>query len=245
MSDDLLPDPGPPTAAGAARPRRRWRSAVVLASLLVLGTSYWWGPQALGHLAYFRVRRVEVQGARYIAAGDILRRLAVDTSASVWAPTAPLVARVERQPGIRRATVRRALPGTLVVSVEESPPVALVPGAGGFRAYDDRGVALPIDLTRVTVDAPIARQRDSTLFALLGRVRGETPELFRRLVEVRRQGREEFVLRLDSVTVRAMTDVTPARLLDLGPVEQDLDRRRARAAELDLRFRDQVIARLQ
>ena len=42
-----------------------------------------------------------------------------------------------------------------------------------------------------------------------------------------------------------MTDVTPARLLDLEPVQQDLARRRARVAEIDLRFRDQVIARLQ
>jgi len=44
--------------------------------------------------------------------------------------------------------------------------------------------------------------------------------------------------------VRAMSDVTPARLRDVEPVEQDLAMRRMRVAELDLRFRDQVIARL-
>lgn len=236
------PDAG---AAEGPRPRRRGRLLILALLAAAAAASPWWGPRALAHLAYFRVRRVEVQGARYIAAGDILRRLAVDTLASVWAPTEPLARRVETIIGIRDATVRRRLPGTLVVIVDESPPVALVPAADGFRAYDDRGFALPIDLTRVPVDAPIARQRDSTLLALLGEVRRESPELFRRLEEVRRQGRDEVVLRIDSLIVRAMLDVTPARLLDLEPVERDLGRRRARVAELDLRFRDQVIARLQ
>jgi hypothetical protein len=34
-------------------------------------------------------------------------------------------------------------------------------------------------------------------------------------------------------------------LTDIIPVERDLSRRQLHAAELDLRFRDQVIARLQ
>jgi hypothetical protein len=42
-----------------------------------------------------------------------------------------------------------------------------------------------------------------------------------------------------------MLDVAPARLGEIIPVEQDLARRQARVAELDLRYRDQVIARLQ
>jgi len=42
-----------------------------------------------------------------------------------------------------------------------------------------------------------------------------------------------------------MADVSVARLADLVPVEDDLLRRRVRVAEIDLRYRDQVIARLQ
>jgi cell division protein FtsQ len=41
-----------------------------------------------------------------------------------------------------------------------------------------------------------------------------------------------------------MTNVTLARLGDIVPVERDLSRRELRASELDLRYRDQVIARL-
>jgi cell division protein FtsQ len=42
-----------------------------------------------------------------------------------------------------------------------------------------------------------------------------------------------------------MADVSVDRLAELVPVEQDLARRRLRAVEIDLRYRDQVIARVQ
>ena len=45
--------------------------------------------------------------------------------------------------------------------------------------------------------------------------------------------------------VRALLGVSVSRLADIFPVESDLLRRRANVAELDLRYRDQVIARLQ
>jgi cell division protein FtsQ len=41
-----------------------------------------------------------------------------------------------------------------------------------------------------------------------------------------------------------MTSFTLARLSDIDPVQRDLAQRQQRAAELDLRYRDQVIARL-
>ena len=99
-------------------------------------------------MTFFRVRRVEILGAHYVAPGDILTRLHVDTLASVWDPTKPLVARIATHPEIQSAVVRRKLPGTLVVEVVERVPVALVPAAGGFRVYDSRGVSLPIDPAR-------------------------------------------------------------------------------------------------
>lgn len=45
--------------------------------------------------------------------------------------------------------------------------------------------------------------------------------------------------------VRARLGVSATRLTDIFPVELDLRRRGSRVAELDLRYRDQVIARLQ
>jgi cell division protein FtsQ len=144
------------------------------------------------------------------------------------------------------------LPGTLVVEIVERVPVALVPAPGGFRAYDDRGAALPIDPTRVTIDAPVLIARDVPLLKLLGTMRAGMPAMYQRVSAARRSGRNEIVLDFKSPSttapqtesVRAMDDLTLQRLADIEPVEQDLNRKQLRAAEIDLRYRDQVIARL-
>jgi cell division protein FtsQ len=72
----------------------------------------------------------------------------------------------------------------------------------------------------------------------------EAPALYAKLSSVRSTGGDEIVLQIADLTVRAMTTVTLARLADIDPVERDLARRQLRPAELDLRYRDQVIARL-
>jgi cell division protein FtsQ len=196
-------------------------------------------------MAFFHVHRVEIVGTHYIAPTEILSRLRVDTLTSVWAPTAPLVARVQRHPAVQSAVISRKLPGTLVVEITERVPVALVSASGGFSVYDARGVALPIDLTSVTVDAPVLMQRDTALLRLLGVMRADMPSLYARLSTVRRAGRDELILQLKTTPVRVMQDVTLERLAELEPVEADLAKKQLRVSEIDLRYRDQVIARLQ
>jgi hypothetical protein len=52
-------------------------------------------------------------------------------------------------------------------------------------------------------------------------------------------------VQLDRGVVRAGIDVTPERLAGAGLVAADLDRRGQHYMELDLRYRDQIVARLQ
>jgi len=221
------------------------RLALGVVAAAVLVGSPWWAPLIMRRMAFFHVRRIEILGARYVAPGDILARLHVDTLASVWDPTAPLVARVGGHSEIQSVVVRRKFPGTLVVEVTERVPVALVPAAGGFRVYDERGAALSIDPAKVTVDAPVLMQRDVGLLRLLGAMRAGMPLLYARISAVRRTGPEEILLQLNSASVRAMQSVTLERLAEIEPVEADLTRKQLRVAEIDLRYRDQVIARLQ
>src|SRR5687768_7015237 len=119
------------TGPAATEPRRRppWRLLLGIPIVLVLLGIPWWAPRALARLAFFRVRRVELVGTRYVPPRDILRRLAVDTTASVWDPAAPREERIAGHPAVRSVRIGRRLPGTLVVEIEESLPVALVPGA--------------------------------------------------------------------------------------------------------------------
>lgn len=247
----LVDDKPTPGSTPRQPSRRKWTLPLAFASLaFFILLAPLWAPLLLRHMSFFRVRHVQVVGARYVEPRDILDRLKVDTLASVWDPVGPLEERVARHPLVRGVTVSRKLPGTLVVQLVENVPVALVPTSNGFRAYDERGVALPIDPTTADVDVPILSRPDKPLLALLGAARIQAPDLFRRMSEVRREGGggpfggQEVVFVLDSLPVRAPGDVTLHRLSDLQLVERDLARRRLRAIELDLRFRDQVIARL-
>jgi cell division protein FtsQ len=238
MSEDTPKD----ESSGWSRYRVRLALAGI-ALLLAIGSPLW-GPLLLRHLAFFRVRKLEIIGARYVSIGEVVDRLHVDTTRSIWDPTEPLAARLASHPQLRRVSVRRKLPGTLVVDIDENLPVALVPTNDGLRAYDARGTYLPIDLARTPIDAPVVQRRDAVLFQLLGVLRNEAPALYDRVSEIRTVGPEEVILEFSGTPVRAMRDVSAARLAEIGPVEEDLARRGLHAAEIDLRYRDQVIARL-
>ena len=233
------------TADETTERRPRWnRRIVAVAVLLALG-SPWLLPPVLRRMAFFRVRHVDVRGYRFSRPADVVARLKIDTMFSVWNDLEPLEQRLRIDPQIADARISRRLPSTLVVKLVENDPVAFVPTSTGFRAYDGRGRALPLDPSRTPVDLPIVARADTLLLRLLGEIKTAHPGLFARVSELRRNGRDELVMELVTVPVRMMNDVSVDRLAQISLVERDLERRRARVSELDLRFRDQVIARIQ
>lgn len=245
-----------------SRPGWRILGGLLLLALLMAGA---WGTRTGARkMAFFRVRAVEVKGARYLAAEEIVARLRVDTLASLWDDIEPLRRKLTGHPQISTVEIERKMPGTLVVTVEENLPVALVPTPKGLLPYDSLGKELPIDPTRQALDLPVVATRDPVLLKLVGAIRALEPGLFARVEEVRRTGRQEIELtlaaspneasaasdtamapRTRTLRVRAPLGLSVTRLADIFPVESDLARRQLRAEELDLRYRDQVIARLQ
>jgi cell division protein FtsQ len=215
-------------------------AAATAALLLALAGVPWWGRD----LAFFRVRSVEVRGTRFARPADIVSRLRLDTTASVWTPLDSLEARVERHPQVRSATVRRWLPSRIIVEVSENEPIALVPGDRRMRAYDEAGRVLPIDPARVSADLPVVERPDTSVFRLLADLKADNPAMYARISEVRLVGRDQLRISLVDVRVLAMRGLGAERFDELSSVEQDLARRRLVAIELDLRFKDQVIARL-
>lgn len=228
-----------------SRPRWvRWLRALALVGAVagVVG-SPWWGPPVLARLDFFHVRRIEFEGVRYSRAAELIELLDVDTLESVWQPMEPLSQRVGTHALVTTAEVSRRLPSTLVVRVQEREPVALVQTRGRLQPTDRTGRALPIDPARVALDVPIASSADSALMHLLDGLRQSEPSLYARVTAAARAGQAELQLVLGDITIRTTPDVTVARFKDILPVETDLARNGLRAVELDLRFRDQVIAR--
>jgi cell division protein FtsQ len=247
----------------------------VLLLLALLAPMPWLARRGASKLAFFHVRKIVVEGTRYLSPDSVVARMAVDTLRSVFDDTPPLTERVRSLPQVADVKISRRLPGTLVVTVREKIPVALAPGAQGLEPVDSSGASLPIDPATEKLDLPIADQRDPALIRMLGEVRARNAVLYRRISEVSLNGAGDVLILLAStgtpsrqpigdsaiapsdntmtqvvnappmLRVRARLGVSAARLTDIFPVEFDLRRRGARVAELDLRYRDQVIARLQ
>jgi cell division septal protein FtsQ len=223
-----------------------------------------WGTRsAARQMAFFRVRSVEIRGARYLQPSEILSRMRIDTLASLWGDLEPYGQRIRHHPQVSGVSITRRMPGTLVVTIKENLPVALIQTPAGLLPYDSLGKQLPIDPARTNLDLPIVATTDPVLLKLVGAIRSEEPRVFARIEEARRIGREEILLTLSRgsnspanagdaamperrlLRVRVPVGLSVERLADIFPVETDLARRQVSVGELDLRYRDQVIARLQ
>jgi len=240
------------------------RVPLVLLLLALLMAGAWGLSAGSRELAFFRVRAVEIRGTRYLQPSEVVAALQIDTLRSLWEDLAPLRRRVLAHPQVSSVTIGRRMPGTIVVTVRENLPVALVPGPRGLVAYDSSGKQLPIDPTRADLDLPLVTTADPALLRLAGAIRRFEPTVFTRLTEVRRTGPRDILLLMSrsyvdvaplpgdsvapaptSLRVRVPLGLSVERLADIFPVESDLARRQTRVGELDLRYRDQVIARLQ
>ncbi|HEV8364462.1 MAG TPA: cell division protein FtsQ/DivIB [Gemmatimonadaceae bacterium] len=214
-------------------------------AVAVIG-SVGWVPLVLRPLDFFHVRRVVVRGVRYLDGRALVRQMQIDTTVSIWDALGPYSARLSSHRQIRTVRLSRRLPSTVIVTIEEITPIALAPSqGGGLRAYDEEGRALPLDPTRVDVDLPILSRADTSLLRLLGDLKRIDPAMYARVSEVERTGRDEAIVFLSSLPVRVRSTIPADRFAELRAVEEDLVRRRVKYAELDLRFSDRVIVRLQ
>lgn len=227
-----------------ARPRSRrvWLFLVPPALLVALVLA---APIGLRHMSYFRVRRVEVVGARYVQPSALQDALALDSTVTIWHNLNALAARVRKHPQVKTATISRKLPGTLVLTIVENLPVAFIATGDGMQALDREGRPLPIDPSTTPVDLPIVAKRDTLVLHMLDGLRALDAALFARVSEVRWDDKGGLRVLLSGLSVRALADCTPARFAEVIPVEQDLVRRGHRATELDLRYRDQIVARIE
>jgi cell division septal protein FtsQ len=221
--------------------RRPWRVAAGLGSVLVLWVA---GPRLLRHVAFFRVRQIELVGVRYHAPATVLGVLRLGSHASVFDDRDDIVARVRALPGVADARIARRLPGVLRVIIREVEPVALVPGADGgpLTVVDGDGHPLPYDPSRTPLDLPIAASADSGLISVLARIQAVDPTLFT-TISTARSGRRDIVLELGSRRVLVRRDVDLNVIQAVVQVTRDLASRSRRYAELDARYAGWVVVR--
>jgi hypothetical protein len=215
----------------------------ILGGLAVAALAVWGLPRLLGHSEFFRVRRLEIRGVEHLPAIDVAEALPLDSVASVFDDLSPIKAAAESIPGLDEVRVGRRLPGTIVVTVREVSPVALVMSRGRLRLVEEHGRVLPFDPSFSAPDLPVIRGApDSMVTQLLARVREADPTFFGRVESAWRIG-PDVALTVDKQRYLFQPD-SPAEVIQaVMLVEQDLTQRGRRWAELDGRFSGQVVVR--
>jgi cell division protein FtsQ len=118
--------------------RRSWGGAVALV-MISAAVGAW----AVAASPLFHVRDVRITGNRHLSTSEVVRLAGIPTDANLLTVQSKRVLRgLARSPWVRTAEVRRELPWTLIVTVEERLPVAWLRHPGGIAVIAGDGTVL-------------------------------------------------------------------------------------------------------
>lgn len=214
----------------------------LLGALLTVGLIWLVAPKMLRRLDFFRIRQVEIAGLQYLPPANVIAALELGSGASVFDDLTAAGAQVRALPGVASAVVRRRLPGTLEIILEEAVPVALAPRSGGMALLDSSGKVLPFDPAASAPDLPVAASADARVARVLASVQEHDPVLFAR-VRTAWRVRDDVLLDVDGRRFWFGPEVTAEDIRAVMAVAQDLARQGRKYHELDGRYAGQVIVR--
>jgi hypothetical protein len=238
--------------------RRRFPLIRILLACALLGVMAPPAVRALAGSELFRVKRVELVGGRYLTLEEATEWTNVPADAHLWDDLAAWTERLAEHPLVRVAEVRRRLPGTLQLVVEEREPVALATSSK-LEPVDREGRVLPLDPSAHAFDLPLIKARAqsakdgapagpvSTLAAETARLARIDPEFLALTSELSLDERGDLIARWiePAVTFRFRPDVPAIRLKQGMLVLADAILRTGGElpGTIDLRFADQVVVR--
>jgi cell division septal protein FtsQ len=205
----------------------------------------------------FTVEEMRVEGTRYLDPADLLVLAEPErfTSTEVGAhELESLGERVSAHPLVERVAVRRSLPASVIIEIEELVPVAFLEGSP-VKGVDASGRvleglepprygALPF-VTGIPAEGGGRGEGILRAVAALDALTELTPRLYDRVSEVQPRPEGEIALLLSegAVVVRIeetrLTDVLPL----VGALVNEGEKRHGPLLEVDLRFADTVIYR--
>ncbi len=252
------------------RPRRRSqrkrllpRAGALLTALLLISAIGIFARAALTGVSgaiSFTVEEVTVAGTRYLDPAVLLALAEPErfTSGDVGEKELEqLGARVAAHPLVKNVSIRRSLPASVIIEVEECVPVALLGGAP-VQGIDEEGNLLPglephrygalPFITGVLLEAEDDLERRVALRRAIGvliTLKEETPRLYDTISEVRpgSDGVFTLVLTRDAIHVRLQEKSIREKLPLVASLVQEGRERHGPISEVDLRFTNMVIYR--
>lgn len=200
-------------------------------------------PWGLRHVDFFRVRQVELEGLRYLAPGRVVEALELERDQNLFDPLGGVESRAEALDGVVSARIERRLPGTLRVTIVETPAIAFAAGTDGLVPLDGEGKPLPYDPAATGLDLPVVRRADPALLGTLARIRAADSSLYQTIdaASAGRGGTITLELGSRRLLVRALP--AEAELRAIGVVQRHLTATSRPYVELDASYAGWVIVR--
>ncbi len=210
-----------------------------------------------------RVAKVVVEGNRIVPSREIIDLADVPLAELMFAMDLYAIEqRVQKQPYVKSAAVRRDLPDRIRITIEEREPVAVL-AQGTLYYVDVEGYVLPAMRTEAAFDLPVVsisltprecipgRQTTNTTvreaLEILALARRVDEALYRNISEINVNGTHGFVFYTAEfgIPVYLGRERIGAKLVTFSEFwKQIVARQGAHALEvIDLRFEDQVVVR--
>lgn len=225
----------------------RWVTMLSAAGLLVVGIQNAYS--SLSASDFFVMSQIKVVGHAMLSEGDVIRSSGLSTGGNLFACDLPgATERLAQHPMIEQALMIREPPETLVISLVERQPIALVNAPEGLMGLDKTGRIFP--LPSVPLDLPIATGggRDSAqvlprLGAFLTAIKNNAPDFWRDVSEVHVENSQTATLYLvgDGLPLRMKFEHPEQQVQNFRAFTAATSGAMADLAYIDLRFRDQVV----
>ncbi|HSJ06837.1 MAG TPA: FtsQ-type POTRA domain-containing protein [Longimicrobiales bacterium] len=130
------------------------RIGIVVGCSAVLVASGAFAPVGLRQMGSFQVRRVQVHGVRHLPPEVAVEASGISSESNLFDDPTPWVESLRQHPLVAEASIERRMPGTLVIHVRETRPVAFA-RTPELRAIDEDGRILPADPSAEGMDLPV------------------------------------------------------------------------------------------
>ena len=95
------------------------------------------------HSPYFNIQTMKVTGNHTLSSEEVTKLSGLMTGINIFqADAAGAILKIELNPNVKDATIKRRLPSTLLFQITERVPEALIVGQGGFILVDNESVYL-------------------------------------------------------------------------------------------------------
>lgn len=127
--------------ARAASPRHAIAGRLIAVALILLVLAS--AALTLLRSPYFHVENIDVRGIRDLSAQDVIVWCGLGQNENIFdVDLAMIASRIKANPKVDKILVRRRLPSTIVVEIEERIPIVVVPYAGYYVQVDSTGLAI-------------------------------------------------------------------------------------------------------